>query len=171
MYTTFPLLLFPFSTYLEPSLLWWDPSTSPLGCSWTDPCISPILPIWPLPYPKSRPPGVSQTQNRHSLGRHCEPDPYARLQPCCLSRYSIHIWAKNPDPSTSWRRWYVYWVCTVYLVMHLMKYISFSMKGTTLRIMANSMFVCKYVRERVKICKISACTVLFFFLIQRLWST
>jgi hypothetical protein len=23
------------------------------------------------PYPKSRPPGVSQTQNRHSLGRHC----------------------------------------------------------------------------------------------------
>ncbi len=80
MYTTIPLLpLFPFSTYLEPSLLWQDPSTSPLGCSLTDPCIPSFAHLTP-PHPKFRPPGVSQTQNRHSLGRHCKPNPYARLQ-------------------------------------------------------------------------------------------
>ncbi len=32
------------------------------------------------PHPKSRPPGVFPDPNIHSLGRHCEPNPYARLQ-------------------------------------------------------------------------------------------
>jgi hypothetical protein len=83
MYTMIPLLpllpLFPF----------------PL--TWNPPCFDRIRPLLPWvarkltlafppfahlapPHPKSRPPGVSQTQNRHSLGRHCEPNPYARLQ-------------------------------------------------------------------------------------------
>jgi hypothetical protein len=43
-----------------------------------------LSPAHLAPYPKSRSPGVSQTRNRHSLGRRCEPTPYARLQYCFL---------------------------------------------------------------------------------------
>jgi hypothetical protein len=69
----------------------------PFPLTWNPPCCVRIRPLlsWVArkltlafppsahlapPHPKSRPPGVSQTQNRHSLGRHCEPNPNARLQ-------------------------------------------------------------------------------------------
>jgi hypothetical protein len=70
----------------------------PSPLTWNPPCCDRIRPLLPWvarkltlafppsahlapPHPKSRPPGVSQIQNRrHSLGQHCEPNPYARLQ-------------------------------------------------------------------------------------------
>ncbi len=80
MYTMIPLLPF-----------------FPFPLTWNPPCCDRICPLLPWvarkltlafppfahlapPHPKSRPPGVSQTQNRHSLGRHCKPNPYARFQ-------------------------------------------------------------------------------------------
>jgi hypothetical protein len=61
----------------------------PVNC----PLRFPHLPIWP-PHPKSRPPGVSLDPNRHSLGRHCEPNPYACLHYCkCL------LWVKSTGPN------------------------------------------------------------------------
>ncbi len=84
MYMIVPLLpllpLFP----LFPFPLTWNPPSCdrirpPL--SWVARKLTPVFPSHAhlAPYPKSRPPGVSQTRNRHSLGRHCEPNPYARL--------------------------------------------------------------------------------------------
>jgi hypothetical protein len=70
-----PLVLF--STYLDPPSF--DRIRPPLP--WVARKLTPVVPspAHLAPYPKSRPPGVSQTRNRHSLGRHCEPNPYARL--------------------------------------------------------------------------------------------
>jgi hypothetical protein len=68
----------------------------PFPLTWNPPCCDRICP--PLsrvahkltlsfpspahvaPHPKSRPPGVFPDPNIHSLGRHCEPNPYARVQ-------------------------------------------------------------------------------------------
>jgi hypothetical protein len=71
-----PLFLFPL-TWNPPSC---DRIRRPL--LWVACKLTPVFPspAHLAPYPKSRPPGVSQTRNRHSLGRHCEPNPYARLQ-------------------------------------------------------------------------------------------
>jgi hypothetical protein len=82
MYIIIPLLpllpLFPFP------LTWNPPSCDRirLPLLWVARKLTPALPspAHLAPYPKSRPPGVSQTQNRYSLGQHCEPTPYARLQ-------------------------------------------------------------------------------------------
>ncbi len=77
-------LLFPFApfrppfTYLEPALLWQDPSTLFPGCSWTNPPFpSPgsYTPHSKIPTPRSFP-----TPNIHSLGRHCEPSSQDRAQ-------------------------------------------------------------------------------------------
>ncbi len=79
MYMIVPLLpLFPFPLTWNPPCC--DRIRPPLP--WVARKLTPVFPSPAdlAPYPKSRPPGVSQTQNRHSLGRHCEPDPYARLQ-------------------------------------------------------------------------------------------
>ncbi len=74
-----PLLpLFPFPlTWNPPSC---DRIRPPL--LWVARKLTPAFPspVHLVPYPKSRPPGVSQTRNRHSLGRHCKPIPYAHLQ-------------------------------------------------------------------------------------------
>ncbi len=88
----FPLL------FLSPC---WFPFVSPCSpycpfpLTWNPPCCDRIRPplSWVArkltpsfpspahlaPHPKSRPPGVFPDPNRHSLGRHCEPNPYARL--------------------------------------------------------------------------------------------
>ncbi len=76
---------------LVPSPLTWNPPCCdrirpPLP--WVARKLTPVFPspAHLAPYPKSRTLGVSQTRNRHWLGRHCEPIPYARLQ----SLYTAH---------------------------------------------------------------------------------
>jgi hypothetical protein len=92
MYMIAPLLpllpLFPFPlTWNPPSC---DRIRPPLP--WVARKLTPVFssPAHLAPYPKSRPPGVSQTRNRHSLGRHCEPNPYARLQVALLLLLELH---------------------------------------------------------------------------------
>ncbi len=72
----FPLFPFPL-TWNPPSC---DRIRPPLP--WVARKLTPVFPspAHLAPCPKSRLPGVSQTRNRHSLGRHCETNPYARLQ-------------------------------------------------------------------------------------------
>jgi hypothetical protein len=85
MYIIIPLLpLFPLLPLLPFPLTWNPPSCDRIRppLLWVARKLTPAFPspAYLAPYPKSRPPGVSQTRNRHSLGRHCEPVPYARLQ-------------------------------------------------------------------------------------------
>ncbi len=96
MYIIIPLLpLFPFPlTWNPPSC---DRIRPPL--LWVARKLTPAFPspVQLAPYPKSQPPEVSQTRNRHSLGRHCEPTPYARLH--VLYVITIFYW---PDLLRPW---------------------------------------------------------------------
>jgi hypothetical protein len=84
------LLLFPFPlTWNPPSC---DRIRPPL--LWVARKLTPVFPspAHLAPYPKSRPPGVSQTRNRHSLGRHCEPNPYAPYTPLLQCRRHLLLY-------------------------------------------------------------------------------
>jgi hypothetical protein len=85
MYMIIPLLpLLPLLPLFPFPLTWNPPSCGRIRppLLWVARKLTPAFPspAHLAPYPKTRPPGVSQTQNRHSLGRHCKPTPYARLQ-------------------------------------------------------------------------------------------
>jgi hypothetical protein len=82
MYMIIPLLpllpLFPFPLTWNPPCC--DRIHPPLP--WVARKLTPVFPspAHLAPCPESRPPGVFPGPNRHSLGRHCEPNPYACLQ-------------------------------------------------------------------------------------------
>ncbi len=101
-----PFSPFPFAphssplTYLEPSLLWQDPSTSFPGCSWTDLPIS--LPLFIYPSFQNPDPRGFPDPNIHSLGQHRESgsqDPaqlfYSILLTICCQLILILQYADN----------------------------------------------------------------------------